>query len=78
MMGWLPSSILPSEARFAHVTFAFQFAEIYVPFVQDTELSLCRGVRRGGHIDEWHVDLRKPKGGSDMGNAGLSWEDGDW
>src|SRR5262249_51038579 len=39
--------------------------------VRGTELSLCRGVRRGGHIDEWHVDLRKPNGGSDMGKAGL-------
>ena len=29
----MPNSILPSEARFAYVTFAFQFAEIYVPFV---------------------------------------------
>src|SRR5262249_35127480 len=27
---------------------------------------------------EWHVNLRKPKGGSDMGHAGLSWEDGAW
>ena len=27
-----------------------------------------------GTIDEWHVDLSKPKGGSDMGKAGLSWE----
>ena len=31
-----------------------------------------------GCIDEWHVDLRKPKGKSDMGKAGLSWEDGGW
>src|SRR5262245_58556403 len=31
-----------------------------------------------GHIAEWHVDLRKPKGGSDIGKAGLSWEDGTW
>src|SRR5262249_48937168 len=31
-----------------------------------------------GPIDEWHVDLRKPKGGSDMGQAGLPWEDGGW
>ncbi len=29
-------------------------------------------------IDEWHLDLRKPKGESDMGKAGLSWDDGGW
>src|SRR5262249_5719755 len=33
---------------------------------------------RFGHIDEWYVDLRKPKGGSDIGKEGLSWEDGGW
>src|SRR5262245_46921787 len=32
----------------------------------------------GGGADEWHVDLRKPKGGNDMGEAGLSWDDGVW
>src|SRR5262245_51505747 len=31
-----------------------------------------------GVSDEWHVDLRKPKGGSDIGQASLSWEDGGW
>jgi hypothetical protein len=31
-MGWLPSSIVPREAHFAHVDFAFRLAEIYVPF----------------------------------------------
>src|SRR5215475_2615055 len=33
---------------------------------------------RVGPTHEWHVDLRKPKGKSDMGKAGLSWEDGAW
>src|SRR5262249_45165730 len=32
-MGWLPTSIIPREARFAHVASAFRLAEIYVPFV---------------------------------------------
>jgi hypothetical protein len=49
-------------------------------------LAVSRGLRSSarsrrrfacaGRCDEWHVDLRKPKGGSDMGKAGLSWDDG--
>src|SRR5262245_3080122 len=35
-MGWLPTSILPSEARFAYVASPFRLAEIYVPFVLPT------------------------------------------
>jgi hypothetical protein len=27
---------------------------------------------------EWYIDLRKPKGEIDMGNVGLSWDDGTW
>jgi len=50
MMGWLPSSILPREARFAHVTFAFQFAEIYVPFVRPTSAPIAIPPLRCGHI----------------------------
>jgi hypothetical protein len=36
VMGRLPSSILPSEACFAHVASAFRLAEFYVPFVDHT------------------------------------------
>ena len=25
-------------------------------WVRDTEVGLCRGIRRVGHIDEWHLD----------------------
>src|ERR1700732_1499871 len=32
----------------------------------------------GRRWDEWHVDLHKSKGGSDIGKAGLAWEDGGW
>jgi hypothetical protein len=38
-MEWLPTSILPREARFAYVASAFRLAEIYVPFVSSTEVS---------------------------------------
>jgi hypothetical protein len=36
-MEWLPTSILPREARFAYVASAFRLAEIYVPFVDGTD-----------------------------------------
>jgi hypothetical protein len=36
-MEWLPSSILPREARFAHVASAFRLADIYVPFACRTD-----------------------------------------
>jgi hypothetical protein len=62
MMGWLPSTILPSEARFAHVTFAFQFAEIYVPFVGHTCVGSRQGVKCGGHIDRQHLSGRDARG----------------
>jgi hypothetical protein len=38
-MDGLPSSILPTEARFAHVASAVQLADIYVPFVDPTSVS---------------------------------------
>jgi hypothetical protein len=44
----------------------------------ETGTAAQRGIARVGVIAEWHVDLRKPKGGSDMGKAGLAWEDGSW
>jgi hypothetical protein len=34
----LPSSIFPREVRFAHIAFAFRLAEIYVPFVDGTDV----------------------------------------
>jgi hypothetical protein len=37
MMDGLPSSILPREARFAHVASAVRLADIYVPFGDPTE-----------------------------------------
>jgi hypothetical protein len=36
-MGWLPTSILPTEARFAYVVSALRLAAIYVPFVERTD-----------------------------------------
>ncbi len=39
-MGWLPTSILPREARFAYVASALRFAAIYVPFVRQTDATL--------------------------------------
>jgi hypothetical protein len=40
VMGWLPTSILPREARFAYLTSSSRLAEIYVPFVLSTEVSI--------------------------------------
>ena len=36
-MGWLPTSILTREARFAYVASALRLTEIYVPFVRHTD-----------------------------------------
>ena len=49
-----------------------------MPVLCDEDPTESMFVERVGFIDEWHVDLRKPKGGSDMGKAGLSWDDGAW
>src|SRR6516165_9108202 len=48
-MGWLPTSIFPSEARFAHVAFSFRLVEIYVPFVCRT--SARRALRLARVVD---------------------------
>src|SRR5687767_13902583 len=58
-MEWLPISIFPREARFAHVASAFRLTENYVPFVRPTECNLAREVASSGPIDEWHVVLEK-------------------
>ena len=39
-MGWLPTSILPSEACFAYVVAILRLTDIYVPFVEKTEALL--------------------------------------
>jgi propanol-preferring alcohol dehydrogenase len=49
-MEWLPTSILPREARFAHVASAFRLAEIYVPFVCHTELDEIEGRTPPPHL----------------------------
>ena len=50
-MGWLPTSILPREARFAHVASSFRLAEIYVPFVCRTDAhDSVRQVVEGGPV----------------------------
>jgi hypothetical protein len=36
-MEGLPTSILPREARFAYLTSVIRLAEIYVPFVDQSE-----------------------------------------
>src|SRR5262249_24850975 len=53
-MEGLPTSILPSEARFAHVTSAFRLAEIYVPVVRHTDvLSGCLYLDRSLVAETW-------------------------
>src|SRR5262245_19214936 len=69
--------VVPRRARPSHRSSRFRVA--YASLVVSASCAPVAGsIARLGLIDEWHVDLRKPKGGSDIGKAGLSWEDGGW
>jgi len=48
-MGWVPTPILPREARFAYVSSVFRLTEICAPFVRPTSARIaippvCSGV----------------------------------
>jgi hypothetical protein len=46
---WGTSSVHPVDSTRGAIAFSYRAS------VRDTELSLCRGVRRGGHIDRQHL-----------------------
>ena len=70
-MGWLPSSILPREARFSNVTFDFRFAVIYVPFGDVTDARNTPGLRNTytNELRSCHECLRSCR--SDKGGYGF-------
>jgi hypothetical protein len=56
-MGWLPSSIVPREAHFAHVDFAFRLAEIYVPFVRHADAAFQTEWSPGQQPRQPHIGI---------------------
>ena len=72
-MGWLPTSIVPREAHFAHVDFCFRLTEIYVPFGPQTRLAVVAEAF-GDAVDGGAVDLEE-LGNEGWGVAAVELED---
>jgi hypothetical protein len=72
-MGWLPSSIIPREARFAHVASAFRLAEIYVPFVCRTSARWRFRLAPRGEIRIADIKLEPYRKFLDLWNAHPAW-----